>query len=559
MIPDNCFIYTKDEILNLENSVLHGYAVTSDSLIINTSGLIKYQYENGSSNIPSEGRFSGIFKQLQKFIIKADINGQELLYVFRKGGDFVVSNSFALLAEFTSRRYKLSFYEPAALNFHLKNGTHLGEQLISHKTMIEEIEILPVNAEVHIDRVTRAISIKTVSYLELHKVDGINDKNYDEKLVSMLSRGRALIDALSLSGMPMYLSLSGGYDSRVVLGMMSDDVLNSGNLYIKSDVKREDDFKIASRICSDLKLDVNTYKAKPNIARMSASDAFTTYILSCGGTYLPMYLVKNRQLNSNPVARLTGDYSSDWSFFKGNAAFNGSMTKVANDIEAHLKSSKYAETVRNDFLGVFNDLGIDINHPAAPIAYYGGIRSRHHCGRNWYKSLGSEVLMTPLMNTEFVGLDIHNFTSANHESKLFADMFSAIGEWAVTTPFHSAKGQLPKELIEKSNFKGGVKLDAFKYRLYGSFGMDNSSDGLSPKFSYSDLEYKEMLSSVFKRINKHRYKHIFSSEEINGMENEISRKGRLSHDFRLVSHLIFVDFVDDIVSSSGKKSGDISV
>lgn len=551
MIPDNCFVYTKKEILNLSKSILHGYAVFDDSLVINTSGLEAYQYENGSSKIPSEGRFSGVFKQLDKFVIKTDVNGQEMLYMFRRGDNFIISNSFLLLSEFASKQFNLSEYKPAALNFLLKNGSHLGEQLISHKTMIEDIEILPINSEVHIDRITGLVTTKSKSYLELHNVSDVNEKTYDDKLVLMLSRGKALIDALSRSGMPMYLSLSGGYDSRVVLGMMSESVLNSGNLYIKSDINREDDFRIASELSESFNLDINTFQAPARENRMSSSDAYSAYMMSCGGTYLPMYLVKSSKLYPNPVARLTGDYASDWSFFKGNALFNGSMEKVSSDIESYFQDSDYSQMLKHDFLSVFKDIGVAIDHPASPIAYYGSIRARHHCGRNWYKSLGSEVLVTPLMSSEFIGLDVYNFTSDRHELKLFTDMFSAIGEWATSTPFHSAKGQLPKQLIDESRFKGGVKLDDYKYRVYGSFGGYNSIfNGLSLKLSYSDDEYKGMLSSIFNRIQKNRYKNIFSSEKFKMMNAESVAKGKLSHDYRTITQMIFVDTVADIVNSS---------
>ena len=67
-----------------------------------------------------------LFVKGEKAIIRTDSTGQEILYVFQKGSDWIISNSFLLLAERAARKHKLSMYGPSVLGFHLKEGVHIG-------------------------------------------------------------------------------------------------------------------------------------------------------------------------------------------------------------------------------------------------------------------------------------------------------------------------------------------------------------------------------------------------------------------------------------------------
>ena len=131
-----------------------------------TSGLQKYLDENNSVEWPSEGRFAGIFVEKERILIKTDNTGQELLYFFQKDDDWAVSNSFFLLLNYAKSLHKLKFLPHIASCFHLKKGQHIGEQLISHKTMIDEISIVPITWQLIVDRDSKDIQFEKSDYLE---------------------------------------------------------------------------------------------------------------------------------------------------------------------------------------------------------------------------------------------------------------------------------------------------------------------------------------------------------------------------------------------------------
>ena len=499
--------------------------------------------------IPEEGRFCGVFTSKDKIIIKSDMHGQDIIYVYRKGSDWAISNSFMMLSIYASKSGKISFYQPAALNFFLKNGSHIGEQLLSHKTMIKEIEILPINQEIHVDRVSGKTEFISTDFESRFK---ITKSCYEDTIISMLSHGMSLLEAIVNSGQDIYLSLSGGYDSRLVLGMISRGLVDSKNVYIKSDISREKDFVIAAELCKKFGFDLNNYTPPMRNSSLSASESLRLFLLSCGGTYLPIYPVSSGVLNKENALRLTGDYSAEGSYFRGKAMFNGSMRKVSGDIASSLECRDGGGQVVNDFLDTFDVLGVDIDNPISSVAYYSAIRSRHHCGRQWYKTMGVDYLMTPLMSKNFTSLNLLNYSNGYREDRLFTDIFCAMGKWATETPFESAKGNLDPSLVASSKFNGGVKLDFINYEVFGSFRdqKDSSTTSLDLplNFSFSSDEFKSTLIDSFNRAREER--DLFCDNDFERARIEIRNDGRLSHGYRCITHMLYVSLVRELVERS---------
>ncbi len=531
--------------MGLTGSILHGYAITDNSIIINTEGLSLYEQKKPLIAPPEEGRFCGIFNVGKKFVVKSDTHGQDIVYVFRDGrGGWAISNSFLMLTLYASRHGKVNFYQPAALGFFLKNGTHVGEQLISHRTMIEEIEILPVNQEMHIDKITGELVFVSSSFTDFFK---LNSVDYEDTIVSMLSKQMSIFDAIANTGQDIYLSLSGGYDSRLVLGMLSRKLIDTKKIFIKSDVNRNKDFVIAQKLCDTLGFDLNTYKSPRRALSLSVSEAYRSFLFSCCGTYLPVYPVRSHSLNPTPILRLTGDYAADASFFKGKSIFNGNMSKVGKDMSLFLQGRSGAEQAIRDFNDTFDVLGIDIDDPLSSAAYYCAIRSRHHCGRQWYKTMGNDYLMTPLMNKGFTQLNLLNYSEGRREDELFTDLYCSMGNWATEIPFESAKGNLDENLVKNSKFRGGVALDHIKYDVYGSFSTHNEDSvsilDIPTRFKFDDADFVANLRHEFLQIDKKMHLDIFNPEDLNRIQGEIDNSGKLSHEYRGVTHMLYVDLI----------------
>lgn len=553
MLPNNCFVYTKEDVLSLQQSKLFGYAWTDDALIFNSDGLNLYLENN--KELPTEGRFCGIFLQNKEILIYSDFTAQETLYLFQQDNDWAISNSFMLLAQMVSKKHKLTFYPPASACFHLKNGIHIGEQLISHKTMIEEIRVVPITNKLSIDRITGNIQVIQANYQDILYQ---NKVIYEDLIVDTLERGAGAIQALIDLEIPLNLSLSGGYDSRVVLGMATKTNNYQEHLAVSSHEFKEDDFKSAKLLTEYFNLPLNIKEIATTRNYLSSSDMIRMYMLSCGGTYLPFYPVSDFMLREEVEIKLTGDQPVGRSHFEGNVLFNGTMKKVSSDILNYMHNRKYGQEIYADFLSVFNDLDLDINSSNAQLAYYQSIRSRFHCGRNWYKSLGKTFLFTPLVQKNILLID--SFANQNaYPNKMFVDMFSALGKWALDIPFETPNRNFNQYLLDESPFKGGIKIAPRSTRIYGKPNSNQEYEknpfsmlSLDIVFNGSQESIKDNLSRIFYQSKYARECDVFNQNDFVLCNQEIRENGKLSHHYRKTLHVISTDIVLSIVANSGK-------
>tara|TARA_Y200000002_G_scaffold190710_1_gene157385 strand:+ start:3109 stop:4764 length:1656 start_codon:yes stop_codon:yes gene_type:complete len=544
MIPDGSFLFSNNDVEECTHSRFYGYGVSKNALIFGTSGLQKYLDENNSAEWPSEGRFAGIFVEEERILIKTDNTGQELLYFFQKEDDWAVSNSFFLLLSYAKSLHELKFLPHIASCFHLKKGQHIGEQLISHKTMVDEITIVPITWQLIVNRESKEIQFEKSDYLE--KYTTVNEENYNETVIEVLQNGAGLLKALSDNGHPLNPHISGGYDSRLVLCMIAIAGV-SDNINVSSYRHKTNDYNSAVALCEHFGLPLNLTRMRQESV-LSAGEALRVYLMSCGGTYLPFYPIHDIVMRSPFEVVLTGDQPTGWSHFAGTAQFNGNADKIANDILEFFDSSTIGKKLSDEFLSTFDLLGIDKNHPAAMLAHYTAIRSRHHCGRNWYKSMGSRLLFTPLMDSRFIALDLYNQKNGIHPTQLFIDTFSATGDWACEIPFETPERSFTEEQRRASPFYGGVDLKPTKFRLYGN--PATTEDERSDSMFDIEIRVGYNLEIMRKTITRQYYASklakssgIFSEEDLQMINAEIESEGTLSHGYRKLMHLIFVDLV----------------
>ncbi|MGR3291213.1 MAG: hypothetical protein ACU0C9_08485 [Paracoccaceae bacterium] len=550
MLPENCFFLDRLGCRNVKTSSLFGYALFEDAIVYGTHGLKEYYKRHSEPKIPIDGRFVGIFIDSNEITIRADRTGQEMLYLYKDGADWAVSNSFMLLAAEVARTHRITLYEPAVIGFHLKNGVHIGEQLISQRSMVTEIEIVPLTSDIVINRKSGDLKISDHAFDNIYEMAGMA---YHEKLLDFLERSAGYLSALLSTGVPTQMFLSGGYDSRLVLGLL----LAGGqrdNVQVTSHPHKSNDYNIAKSICQLLNLPLNNSR-RDRHGLLSAGDAFRMWMLSCGGTYLPIYPVRNVTLLPDAEIRLTGDQPAGWSYFAGNAPFNGTAQKISDDILSALKNRPHAQQVRDDFLGVFDRHGIDPLHPKAMLAHYSAVRSRHHCGRAWYKSLGNEQLFTPLMLSDMIALNFHPDVMLHSDIRFFADAFSAIGGWVLEQPFETPDRQFPKEMLENSPFKGGATITP---RNVSVFGFAQSNAAVNPdlmsvpvNLSFQEKNFKNHLSAGLWRTTHTRNSRLFCPEDFAAANREIVSDGSLSHGFRKLSHIVMTETVMEIIENSG--------
>ncbi|WP_334030933.1 hypothetical protein [Alteromonas sp. P256] len=548
MYPQNSFVFSKSDVNEALQSQLYGYALTDTAVIFGTKGLQSYLLKSGSINI-REGRFAGVFVDTDNVIIRADNTGQELIYYYTNGDDWSVSNSFYYLVAEVKKRHSLNLYEPSVEAFHLKRGTHIGEQLISHNTCVEEIKVLPVNAHLRICRKSKQLHIHTISYEEHFELNDPSAK-YEEILSNAISKGVGILSAIKKHFANLNLFLSGGYDSRLVLGLLTADGKPNDSLNVMSHIHKKEDFVVAERLTKRLGLKLNQPTKIDREFGISSSESLRMYLASCGSTYLPMYPVSAYRQFKRFNVRLTGDQPTGWSHFAGNAKFNGTAHKIRADIIDEMKTRVHGAAVADDFMSTFDVLDVDPKSPFAMLAHYSAIRARFHCGRNWYKSQGSDFLFTPLMQTEFIQLDFLNANNGFEPKKVFADFFSAFGNWALEEPFETPDRAFSTELIKLAQ-KMRISPDFSKeYVVYGMpYIEDFESDflGVNLNISNDHEEIKDILETLYYRANRAKGLKLFQEDDLRLCKSEINKRGSLSHNYRKTTHLISTEILMSLI------------
>ena len=195
------------------------------------------------------------------------------------------------------------------------------------------------------------------------------------------------------------------------------------------------------------------------------------------------------------------------------------------------------------------------DHPAAMLAHYNAIRSRHHCGRNWYKSMGSRILFTPLMDSRFIAMDLFNLKNGFHPTKIFVDAFSATGQWAMDIPFETPSRRFDEDLVNNSPFKDGIALSPMKYTIYGTPESQTSEDlpdifDIPMETGYKDEMIKTLLSRSFYASKQTWQSDVFTEEDIARASEEIKNEGTLSHGYRMVAHILSVDMIRRILNQN---------
>ncbi|KEQ12187.1 hypothetical protein [Endozoicomonas numazuensis] len=550
MSLSNTFILSKSDINNLQNSKLYGYAIFEDSVVFGTDGLHKFYADNNKALKPENGRFAGFFIENEKHLtIKTDITGQELIYVYDNGHDWLISNSFFQLADKVAELYTIELYEPAIVSFHIKNGRQLGEQLISHKTPIHNIRLLPLTWEIRVDRYTGEIEYVKEDFFSKYCIP--EDFSYEDEILNFIQQGAGLISAISNFSVPLVLDLSGGYDSRIVLGMMESSNIPSSLKFIKSIEHQKGDFRSATALCEIFKLPINTYIYPQKEQYLSSSDYLRTYFSGSGGSYLPINHYSGSELFKNFHFRLTGYQPTGW-----DAAIMGTPEKLAKSILFNMEDRPHKEAVKEDFLETLRILGVDSGGEAAMAAYYCALRSRFHYGRSSFKTIGHSYLVTPLMSKSFFLLDIHNRRNGFPPQKIFVDIYSALGKWASETPFEHEGKQFTPDLIHKAIFSSAKKINPNVFKIYGH-PHDRVTDTKESQFS-TILDFdsatenvKAEMAHLYKSSFRARSSGLFNSNDFKLIEAEINDTNKsLTHSVRKLTHFVTTDAILRIIEKS---------
>lgn len=396
-VDENFFFISSDSDLRKTKTKLYGYAINDDSILINVVGYRK------PIDVASPGCYVQTIVDENKIVIKQDYFGCYGLYLYKEEDYFAISNSFIYLLN-NLKSKKLSINKNFVRAF-VNESTAI---LSGFETMISEIELLPRNCMVQIDKNNKKI-----------KIDIIENEESDIPVNS--ESGIAIIDkwhekwsgvAKSLLRSNIYLScdLSGGKDSRAALSCLFSPLqdlnqiqFNSakGNIHTLSD-----DFKIASNISDKMNFQLNRISSLCKRIRQHPFISLANSFLAKAGFHKE--LMCQNFLETNPRFNINGmvaDLRDFWSmsvedFINENidrSRFNSIETKKA--LKELLRSN--VKKIQASSSLAWNEA----QHTAKDY-FYRNIRVRHQYGRVSLEFFLSNIIsLSPLLDPSLYRLN----------------------------------------------------------------------------------------------------------------------------------------------------------
>lgn len=253
LLKKEFFIIDSNNLDSVEDR-LYGYVFSNDKVI----------FDCNDANVSGGGEGTYVLvKNFESSIsIFQDFNGSYGLYVYDDGENFAVSNSFNYLVEHLRNHYKLSLNEDFA-----KVLMSCGLSTFSFKeTLVNEIERIPRNYTIHIDKDNKTLSFEKIDFME-HTLD-LNSREGLDVLDRWFEKWVNIIRSLKRKTNNIQVALSGGFDTRVisVLWLCANIDLNKIHIVSIDDDNHthSEDFKIATEIANhfDFPLNNNPIRSK---------------------------------------------------------------------------------------------------------------------------------------------------------------------------------------------------------------------------------------------------------------------------------------------------------
>lgn len=244
---DEFFIIDSNSLYEI-NERLYGFAISEGILVENEN-------YNNHYELTGEGAYVYINVDDDVISIFQDFMGSYGLYLFKNDGYFAISNSFLKLVEYLGENYRLTLNKEFASSLMVTN-------LCSHiykETLINEIEFLPRDIILHINKANKNLIFEQLDYgeksINLGSEESLNIlDNWFEKWISVI---RFLKEKTN----NIQFDLSGGFDSRIIIALLLSSNVDLNKVLIMSIDdelhSHKEDFEIANSIAKEFNFKLN--------------------------------------------------------------------------------------------------------------------------------------------------------------------------------------------------------------------------------------------------------------------------------------------------------------
>lgn len=390
--------------LELASNRLYGFAIAGGRIIQNEDLL-----KNPEIRLNGGGTYVCIRVKKDSIILEQDIDGSYGIYLFRKGKYFALSNSFWKLVEFVKNKYPLSLNDDYAAALIV---SPLSSRAYS-QTLIKEIEMIPRNTYISIDKVTKTLTIQNMK---------INDNSIALESIEAFTimddwygRWTQLLRTLKNQTDNIVIDLSGGFDSRVafLIALGANIDLNRVRVHSTNDRlhTHEEDYEIASSIAQHFGFQLNKELHTPQFffKEPETVRSISHYVKS--GFHKQMYWKFGFMMEPRfSFGGKGGEIINGHGMFGVNNGgyFIENETNRSKNFSYSFKKPVFhiMENLIDHICNVYN---VKEDCPYITLLLYRDTISRHHFGKSNVESLFSNVFsLDPLMDPELRKLKINS-------------------------------------------------------------------------------------------------------------------------------------------------------
>lgn len=392
LFGEEFFIINSDNLNSIKKK-LYGFGFNNSELILEDS--------NNFSNLNGLGSYVLVDVDEEFINISQDFNGCYGIYLYVNEDYFAISNSFLYLVEFLKDKQPISFNKDYADSFLFSDLVSLAYG----ETLINEIEVLPRNYRVIINKKDASLNYDEIDYQErsipLDSHEGI------KILDSWYFKWVNIIRNLKSKTNNIEIDLSGGLDTRIIAALWLTSNIDLNQIKIRSlnlDMHCiPEDYRIASQIADEFNFKLND-NSMMGLQQYVFKDIKTIFNISNYiklGFHKQLYWRKSKftapyfSISGNGGELLRSFYNLHTEEFVSNQVYRAqtyddSLVKPTERI------------IKSGLLKLQKKLNInDFNSKKLPERHYKEVRSRNHFGKTVAEKYFSNVFtLCPLMDPD---------------------------------------------------------------------------------------------------------------------------------------------------------------
>ena len=365
------------------SDILEGIAYHESGVVCYSEGLSLFLRDGGECDSLRHGRFFIKYKANNKVVIRTDDEGNELIFYYKNNSYWCVSTSFLGIVEhLSSKGFELSASKLEFAKMFVQ--TSLFEQPYNKNLPIKEVSLLESKEKIIIDE-------KGFNVVKIDDGDEQVALSFYEGVANFIEEARTLIGALS-SFPDVDLELSGGIDSRIVLGL---SLPYKDSLNVSSNKARRDDYIVARALSKSFNLRFNGATTEV-YGRNSRQKKWLLYKLSNVGVSRTNPLPNGASgTRFSKKVRLSGGGGESLRMF-----YNPNSQAYFNLIDKSVLSQRTKELVKSDLEATLNEFSYNQAPKQAMVDIYSKYRQRFFAGRAWYYAL-TGIVFAPMASKSY--------------------------------------------------------------------------------------------------------------------------------------------------------------